>query len=372
MVECLQFFNGEAALEDLHAHLLRLSGGQDVSEIQDHLIETLQQSGFLDDAVYARLRDERHREFAAAPVREPAHAGSAYPEEADALEAVMDRYFAGSAAPSLPPSGGLIGIAAPHVSPEGGWRMYGAAYQALRRINPDRVFVILGTSHYGGPDRFGLTRKPYRTPYGDARTETDLVDRLAAAAPEAVIMEDYCHATEHSIEFQVVFLQHLFGADIRILPILCGSYAHSIYAGGAPEDSESVKRFLNALHELAEEEAGRLFWVLGVDLAHMGQRYGDRFSAVAGRGKMIEVAERDRGRIERITSGDIDGFWNLVRERQDDLKWCGVTPFYTLMRAVPNARGHLLGYEQWNIDPASVVTFGALAFSNPAGSTANQ
>ena len=36
-------------------------------------------------------------------------------------------------------------------------------------------------------------------------------------------MEDYCHAVEHSIEFLVVFLQHLFGSDIRILPVLCGS-----------------------------------------------------------------------------------------------------------------------------------------------------
>ena len=30
-----------------------------------------------------------------------------------------------------------------------------------------------------------------------------LVDELAAAAPNAVRMEDYCHAVEHSIEFQV-------------------------------------------------------------------------------------------------------------------------------------------------------------------------
>ena len=43
-------------------------------------------------------------------------------------------------------------------------------------------------------------------------------------------------------------------------------------------------------------------------------------------------------------------------------KWCGSSPFYTLHRALPHARGTLLHYEQWNIDDASVVTFGALAF----------
>ena len=30
-------------------------------------------------------------------------------------------------------------------------------------------------------------------------------------------MEDYCHAVEHSIEFQVVMLQHIYGPKVRIL-----------------------------------------------------------------------------------------------------------------------------------------------------------
>jgi len=47
----------------------------------------------------------------------------------------------------------------------------------------------------------------------------------------------------------------------------------------------------------------------------------------------------------------------------DDLKWCGSSPIYTFLRAVPEARGRRLSYEQWNIDDASVVSFGALAFT---------
>src|SRR5579871_1630337 len=118
-----------------------------------------------------------------------------------------------------------IGIAAPHVSPFGGWESYRDAYSALLPSYWDRTFVVLGTSHYGEPDRFGLTRKPFVTPFGEATTDTALVDELANAAPGAIRMEDYCHAVEHSIEFQVLFLQHIFGAGIRILPILCGSFA---------------------------------------------------------------------------------------------------------------------------------------------------
>jgi AmmeMemoRadiSam system protein B len=176
-------------------------------------------------------------------------------------------------------------------------------------------------------------------------------------------MEDYCHAIEHSIEFQVIFLQHLFGPEVRILPILCGSYARSIYLGGMPEDDEHVRRFLDALGNLAAREGDRLCWVLGIDMAHMGRRYGDRFEAIAERAEMIEVAERDRKRIESINGGDVGGYWDQVRENHDDLKWCGSAPLYTFMKANPRARGSLLRYQQWNIDEQSVVSFAGMSFN---------
>jgi predicted class III extradiol MEMO1 family dioxygenase len=95
----------------------------------------------------------------------------------------------------------------------------------------------------------------------------------------------------------------------------------------------------------------------------MGQRYGDQFHARANHGVMEAVGQRDRSRIERVEAGDAEGFWELVRENKDDLKWCGSAPFYTFLRAVPEASGRLLGYEQWNIDEQSVVSFAAIAFS---------
>ena len=122
--------------------------------------------------------------------------------------------------------------------------------------------------------------------------------------------------------------------------------AHSLYEGGDPEDDDKVKAFLEALGEMREREGDRLFWILGVDMAHMGARYQDKFSAVAGQGVMSEVGARDERRIERINSGDAAGFWDLVRENRDDLKWCGSAPFYTFLKTAPQARGELLRYEQ--------------------------
>ena len=365
LVECLQCFDGTQTELDLRALLVRLTGQLDVGEIQQNLIETLRGAGFLEDETFARVREDRRREFAAQKVRAPAHAGSAYPEDPGELRAAMAEYMEPAPGDDAPAAdaGRLFAIAAPHVSPAGGWQSYRAAYRLLRPEHRDRTFVILATSHYGEPEKFGLTRQRFRTPLGEAVPDEALVDRLAARGGSAVEMEDYCHSFEHTVELQVVFLQQMLGPGVRILPILCGPFAHSLDHGGNPEDHDGVKRFLEALGELADREGERLFWILGVDMAHMGARYHDRFEATAGEGVMSGVDARDRQRIARINAADAHGFWDLVRENRDDLKWCGSSPFYTFLKAAPRARGELLRYQQWNIDDRSVVSFAGMAFS---------
>jgi AmmeMemoRadiSam system protein B len=360
LVQCLACFDGEKTDRDLHEMLFRMSGDLRAGEACDQLTTALTRSGFLEDETFLQMREARHREFAEAPVRAPAHAGSAYPDDAEGLTEIMRHWMGEPVADTH--TGNVIGIAAPHVSPEGGYESYRAAYRHLTAEFRDKTFVILGTSHYGEPDRFGLTRKSYATPFGEARSDIGLVNELEHAAGNAIAMEDYCHAVEHSIEFQVVFLQSIFGPHIRVLPVLCGSYFRSIYNGGMPEDGEGVKRFLGSLGEIATRESHRLCWVLGVDMAHMGARYGDQFEAIANADEMLAVAERDRKRMESIALGDAPGFWELVRENRDDLKWCGSSPFYTFMKVRPDARGTVNRYEQWNIDAQSVVSFAGMTF----------
>jgi MEMO1 family protein len=361
LVECLENFDGEHTELDLRASLVRATNSLDVSELEKHLVETLSGAGFLEDEIFARMQQERRSEFAAAPIREPAHAGSAYPADLGGLRETMTRYMAG--APLSSANGNLVGIAAPHVSPEGGWESYRAAYGVLRPEHRDRTFVILATSHYGEPQKFGLTRKNFSTPLGEAIADRRLVNWLADRGGAAVSMEDYCFSFEHTVEFQVVFLQHVLGPGVKILPILCGPFARSLYEGGNPEDDDGVKRFFDSLGELHDREGDRLIWVLGVDMAHMGARYGDRFQALANEGRMAEVSLRDERRMERINAGDPAGFWDLVRPNHDDLKWCGSSPFYTFLKSVPNLKGELLNYEQWNIDEQSVVSFAGMSFT---------
>ncbi len=355
LVPALASFDGQQTEADLRETLVRLSGQLEVGQLLRHLADTLGQGGFLDDARYAERRAAKERDFAAAPRREATHAGSAYPADLEALRQLLGA--------QLEPrvtgvADGLIGIAVPHVSLEGGARVYGASYSALPAALSTRTFVVLGTSHYGAPGRFGLTRKAYVTPLGATQTAPDLVDRLATA--RAAALEDYCHAVEHSIEFQVVYLQGLFGAGVRVAPVLCGPFDPT---GGRPEDDPEVAAFFELLRgEVARRDD--LFFVLGIDMAHVGRRYGDQEPARANEGPLLDVARRDQERIRRLAAGDADGFWDLVADngKGDPLRWCGTAPLYTFLKGVRPSGGTLLRYEQWNIDPHSVVSFAGMTF----------
>ena len=366
-VPALAFLDGSRTELDIQTYLTRAAGGRLVL-LEDirQFVDALRGHGFLDSKEFYQLRDERHEQFRQALEREVMHAGTAYAANAEELSLQLRRDFRIVPPEVSPLSRRLLGVAAPHVSPFGGLASYAAAYRQLGPDLSDKTFVILGTSHYGSPEKFGLTRKAYRTPLGRAEVDVPLVDRLARKAPNAVVLEDYCHAVEHSIEFQVVFLQHAVAPGIRILPVLCGPLFESFQTGSQPDTNPDVAAFIEALAELAESEGDRLFWVLGVDMAHMGQRYGDRLAVQAGDNRMTEVSTLDHARIDRVCAGDTEGFVRLVQTNQDELKWCGYAPFYTFLRTMghvgPQVQGRMLQYEQWNIDAQSVVSFAAMEF----------
>lgn len=365
----LRCLDGEHTELDLQELLTRATGQIVFSGEIRKFVGLLNEQGFLETEGFRALKARREAEFHEAPERQPVHAGVAYPAAAEDARRALD----GHCAQLSPPAGcfgpATIGIAAPHASLDGAAACYAAAYGPLaaRRDLAARTFVILGTSHYGAPQRFGVTRKSYRTPLGPVKVNTELAGWLEAHGGDAVVNEDYCHAIEHSIEFQCVFLQHMLGPGLAMVPVLCGPFYDSLLTRRPPEEDPAVARFFGALGELAENRGRELFWVLGIDLSHIGRRYGDPFDTQSGQGTMRAVAEQDHRRIELASAGNAAGFFELVSRGGDELRWCGYSALYTFLKAVPQARGHLLRYGQWDIDPQSVVTFAGIEFRRELG-----
>ena len=394
----LRCLDGEHTELDAQEILTRATGGLVFSDEVREFVRVLRQQGFLETEEFHRLREQRHKEFRELRERPAAHAGMAYPAKAAEIRRTFEEYFRGVDV-GEGRSDTLLGVAAPHVSLEGGRNCYAETYRRLASFPAlaERTFMVLGTSHWGAAEKFGLTHKPFVTPLGTLRVDDELVDWLEQSGGRAVNSEDYCYAIEHSIEFQCVFLQHALGPELKIVPILCGPLGESqqydgpepackvsapptvrvanvqstrlevsatvdATSAGAAENDQDRERFLGALSELAEKHRNRLFWVLGIDLAHLGRRYGDTFTALANRGQMVEVAEQDRRRLELVCAGDSRGFLELVKGGRDELNWCGYSTLYAFLRAVGKVQGRLLRYEQWNIDPQSVVSFASLEF----------
>ncbi len=365
LVRTLSFFDGQATEDDLREYLVRSTGSFDVSEQLRSLVDTLSASGFLEDEVFFGLRAQAQQAFAEMEVRPAAFAGTAYPECPEDCRRYLDAFL--EDAPELPPAprGRAVGIAAPHASFEGGPECYREAFNALRSLGKreemkEKIFVVLATSHYGQPERYGVTRKPFVTPFGQSTPANELLDEIQSLAPASLIAEDYCHTMEHSAEFHVLWLQHLFGADVKVLPVLVGSYARSIFVDQqAPERSPEVAAFCEALRHLDRKYGDKLVWVLSIDMAHMGPRYGDREPV-----NPDLVAVKDKLRLEALQSGDASKFWSDVLYQQDPLKWCGSACLYTLLQVFPGLHTEALNYGQWNIDEESLVTFGALRFTD--------
>lgn len=353
LVRALQFFDGSSTENDLREWLVRASNSFDVGPQMQSLIGVLSESGFLENDVYFGMRDEAHKEFADSPVRPAAFAGGAYPECPEDCRRYLDQFLEGLE--PLPESTGkLVGIAAPHVSYEGGWECYRDAFTALREMGPDRTYVILATSHYGEPEKFGVTRKPYQTPLGETTPANELLDELKAIAPDVLIEEDYCQVMEHSAEFHILWLQHLFGGNVKVLPILVGSCF-----ADAPETNPKLKAMFDALAALAEKHGDKLGWVLSIDMAHMGPRYGDEVEYAEGDAR---IEQQDDLRVKALAEGDIAEFWKDVRLNDDPWKWCGSAPLYTLYKAVPGVKAEMLRYGHWGIDEVSVVSFAGMRF----------
>jgi AmmeMemoRadiSam system protein B len=372
LARALRFFDGRHSESDLRRYLTQATGDLQVTELARHLVDALESGGFLESATYFRLRDAKHKMFAESPIKEPAHAGSAYPAEPEALREQLKEW--GMASPDVDANHErLAGIAAPHVSPIGGYQSYAAAYRRLQPEHAGKTFVILGTSHYGEGEKWGLTRKAYRTPLGPVETDQGFIDDLVKRAGDSVVMEDYCHASEHSIEFQSVYLQHVLGGllpegeRLRAVPILCGGLGSSLYEGLAPERDDSVRRFFDALRETSADRGTGLIFVLGIDLAHIGSRYGDSQAAIAEQGPLAEVRRRDEERLAQIAIGSVEGYYDLMLPTQDDLRWCGHGPLYTFLVSTNGLyEGRVLSYEQWNIDAESVVSFTGMEFRRPS------
>ena len=214
LVEIIALFDGAHSIGRIQGELRRRHGEDVPRENIEQLVTELDEHGFLDSPAFARRRAGIDDAYLAAPRRPASHAGGAYPGDPGELRSRMDGFFTSPQGPGAVGAfqgGGLGGLIAPHIDFHRGGPAYAWAYRELAERGDADLFVIFGTCHAGMADPFALTRKDYDTPFGPARVDRDLVEMLGAQARQDCFGSELAHRNEHSIEFQAVFLQYLYG-----------------------------------------------------------------------------------------------------------------------------------------------------------------
>jgi len=362
LVEILALFDGAHSIARIQAELRRRHGENVPRENIEQLIAELDEHGFLESPAFARRRAAVDEAYLTAPRRPASHAGGAYPDDPTELRGRMDGFFTSPQGPGAVGAfqgGGLGGLIAPHIDFHRGGPAYAWAYRELAERGDADLFVIFGTCHAGMADPFALTRKDYDTPFGPARVDHDVVEALGARARQDCFGSELAHRNEHSIEFQAVFLQYLYGGrrEIRIVPVLT-SFAHEALARGLlADDDPRVGRFLEALG--AVTSGRRVAFIAGADLAHMGPRFGD--PQPVSQTELGTIDREDREMLRAVEAGDAEGFFESVRRDGDRRRICGLSPIYTLLRMRAGAKGRLTQYGQWP-DPQGMVSFASVVF----------
>ncbi len=370
----LAHFDGEHSLIDVQEAYAKRVGQILATEELRKMIEMLDEHFYLYNQRFLGRRQEIVEDFRRQPVRAPAHAPGVYSDDSDKLKAQLLGHFQSPDGPGeARRNGGRSApkaIVAPHIDFHRGGPCYAWAYKELAESPGADLYILLGTSHCGGETPFVATLKDFVTPLGTVETDKNFVARLQQNYHGDLFAEEYLHRTEHSLEFQVVYLKYiaalraqLAGDDrsFKIVPLLVTSFHSNIQSRSLPEKDPRIGDFLKALADLAARESRRVCFVAGVDLAHVGSQFGDREPITPDFLKWVEA--EDQTLIEKLAARDSEGFFNEIAKDEDRRRICGFSPLYSLTHLLDGSRGKLLKYGQaFTQETGSAVTFTSMVF----------
>ncbi len=355
--------DGKRTPRDIQLELIRQQNGVFVGmDYVQSLLSKLDALFLLESENYTNTKNKIFSEYNKQPTRPTMLAGQAYPDSAEALRKYLDSFFLGTRGrPVEKRDRRVAALIAPHIDLRVGKEIYAQAYAAIKDSSPKFV-VLLGTGHSLRDSFFSLTEKDFETPLGSVRTDKSCVRKLKEASEEVIARHDIDHRNEHSIEFQLIFLQYLFGSDFSIVPVLCGSMQNDLSAVSRASEIPGVGTFLNELREVVEEKGTEVLVVAGVDFSHIGPKFGHSFRAA----NLIGEAKKfDTRLIDAICSGDPSGFWAETRRINNQYNVCGFSTIACLLELFPGTVGQRLGYDFWEeYETQSAVSFAAITLSD--------
>lgn len=370
----ISLLDGRRTAADVAAEFKKNTGNDVDGAVILELVGALEAADYLETPAAAAKRQKTRDDFKLAKTRPAVFAGPSYPAESAALKKALDGYLSVEGGPKkeaakTPTNAAPLGLIAPHIDFGRGGPAYGWAYQALsERAAPD-VIVALGVAHVSPDSPWIFTPKPYETPFGPMQVDSALYDALASKLWYDPRADEWVHKGEHSLEFQAAWLRWLYGDKApKWVPILVSSFER-FSPDGAPSRIPTVSKALDDMAAVLAAEAakGRRVMVLnGIDLAHVGPRFGDELELTPELEKKIEG--EDRASLVSALAHDADGFYASCVDGDGWRKVCGLSALYTglrLMKGLSGGKagpGRLLNYGQAPDPAGGIVSFASAVY----------
>lgn len=160
-------------------------------------------------------------------IREPVFAGRFYEGNSARLKNQLNHLF--DDAGKIDFLGNVSGnslqaLIVPHAGYVFSGKIAAAAYQLLNRDKQYKRIFILASSHRYSFDGVAVYNTGnYSSPLGEIKTDIQLATELAEKSPLFIKHTD-AHEAEHSVEVQLPFLQHIFGNEFLLVPIVLGTH----------------------------------------------------------------------------------------------------------------------------------------------------
>jgi len=362
----VSLFDGQHSIRDIQAECMRKFGEFLYTEKLEEIINQLNDALFLEGERFQEVLREKEENFKRASFREPVFAGKSYEADPDRLRAQLEGYLRGTNGPNdgeKEEDDELKGVIVPHIDFQRGGFCYAFGHHEIRARNSSDCFVVFGTAHTSMENAFCLTRKDFVTPLGHLTVDRELVDAVQSRCPEDLFKDEGVQRSEHSIEFQCVFLRYLYPEPhlLKIVPILSGSFHEAIDKEVSPIDLPPIRQFIDALREAVSSLGRKVCYIASADLAHLGLQFGDRegISEYDLRG----ISQEDREMLGHVERMDGEGFFSSISREKDRRKICGLPSIYSMLAVLKAKEGRLLKYGQaFTPETRSVVTFASLAF----------
>lgn len=366
--------NGKHSVEEVQTLFTKTTGSV-LSPAEIHtLVRQLDQAHFLETPELQTLRRKVLEDFLSGAHRKAQFAGMGYPQETLDLAVQLGKYFQDSQGPQKqPPSVPTIatppwGLIAPHIDLQRGGPAYAWAYQALAECPAPDTIVALGVAHLSPNSPWVFSNKAYETPYGAVDVNKQLSQELESALWYPSRADEWVHRTEHSLEFQALWLKYLWREKTPSwVPILCSSF-YSFANDRSPSSIGTIEQALKKMGEVLRRrsQAGeKILILMGVDLAHVGPRFGDERELTPDLRKKIEA--EDRVSLEFALKLNADDFYMSMIADKHWRKICGLSAIYTGVRLIkslsePSTVGQLLTYGQADDPMGGVVSFASAIF----------